>query len=125
MRIRAVLLAVFATILPAPAFAANDEPSAQSSPDHSGLPELGTPERNSSTSVVPGPAGISAQGRFDGVKFEATTEHSQYTGTNLGVVLASELGNQAAVGVLINGGEDKKEILLNVGLRLGQPVSRS
>jgi hypothetical protein len=113
------LLAVFTTFLPAPAFASDSEPSAKSSSDNSSLPELGTPVRNASASIVPGPAGISAQGRFDGIKLAVTPEYSKYTGVSLGVALASMLGDKAAVGILVNGGDDKKEILVNAGFRLG------
>ena len=117
--LRAALFSVFATLLPLPALAVDNEPSAQPSHDHSSLPELGTPVRNASVSIVPGPAGISAQGRFDGIKLAITPEHSKYTGTNLGVVLASMLGDRAAIGILFNGGDEKKEIVVNAGLRLG------
>ena len=115
----AVLLAVFTAVLPVPAIAADTEPSAKSSPDNSSLPELGTPVRNASASIAPGPAGISAQGRFDGIKLAVTPEYSKHTGVSLGVALASMLGDKAAVGILVNGGDDKKEVLINAGFRLG------
>ncbi len=115
----AALLAVFATLLPEPSIASGTKPSTQFSPDNTSLPELGTPVRNASASIVPGPAGISAQGRFDGIKLSVTPEYSKHTGVSLGVALASMLGEKAAVGILVNGGDDKKEILVNAGFRLG------
>ncbi|MDP2994665.1 MAG: hypothetical protein Q8N46_06030 [Anaerolineales bacterium] len=115
----AVLLAVFTAVLPVPAIAADTEPSAKSSPDNSSLPDLGTPVRNASASIAPGPAGISAQGRFDSIKLAVTPEYSKHTGVSLGVALASMLGDKAAVGILVNGGDDKKEVLINAGFRLG------
>ena len=113
------LLVVFSALHPAPAIAADAESSAHSSHDHSDLPELGTPVRTASASIIPGPAGISAQGRFDGIKLAVTPEYSKYTGVSLGVALASMLGDKAAIGILANGGNDKREILINAGFQLG------
>ena len=88
--------------------------------DDSPLPDLGTPARTGSASVTPGPGGITAQGKFDGIKLAITPEYSNQTGASLGVALASMLGDNAAVGILLNGGDDKKEMLLNGGIGIGQ-----
>lgn len=69
--------------------------------------------------MQPGPGGISAQGRYKGIKLAVTPEYSKHTGVSLGVALASMLGDNAAVGILVRGGDDKKEILLNAGFNLG------
>ena len=117
----AALLAVFATALPAHSFAQETAPATKASPDkdNTGLPDLGTPVRDANASLQPGPSGISAQGRYKGIKLAVTPEYSKHTGVSLGVVLASMLGDNAAVGILVHGGDEKKEILLNAGFKLG------
>jgi hypothetical protein len=117
----AALMAVFATAFPAHSFAQETAPATKVSPDKddTGLPDLGTPVRDANASLQPGPSGISAQGRYKGIKLAVTPEYSKHTGVSLGVALASMLGDNAAVGILVRGGDEKKEILLNAGFKLG------
>ena len=51
------------------------------------------------------PGGITAQGRFDGIKVLIAPEYSNQTGISLGAALAGMLGENAAVGLVLTGGE--------------------
>lgn len=53
------------------------------------------------------------------MKIAVTPEYSNRTGISLGVVLASMLGDHAAIGILMGGGAEKKEVLLNGGFNIG------
>ena len=81
---------------------------------------MGTPVRSGSTSVMPSPSGVSAQSRFDGTKVSITPEYSNQTGVSLGVALATMLGDQAAIGILLTAGADKREYLLNAGFKIDE-----
>ncbi len=84
------------------------------------LPDLGTPTKNASASITPGPGGITAQGRFDGIKVLIAPEYSNQTGISLDAALAGMLGENAAVGLVLTGGADKKEVLLNAGFKVDE-----
>ncbi len=81
---------------------------------------MGAPARSGTTSVMPSPSGITAQSRFDGTKISISPEYSNQTGVSIGLALASMLGEQAAVGVLLTAGADKTELLLNAGFKLDE-----
>ena len=112
------LLAGFSVFTPALS-SAEPTPKAVSAENNS-LPDMGTPVRQGSASVMPGPTGITAQGRFDGTKITIAPEYSDKTGVSLGVALATMLGDQAAVGVILTGGADKREVLINAGFKLDE-----
>lgn len=84
------------------------------------LPDMGKPERDVSTSLMPGPGGLTLQGRTQRSKVIITPEYSNQTGASLGAAFGTLLGEQAALGLLMSGGADKKELLLNAGFKVDE-----
>lgn len=121
----ATLLAIFPVFNAQFSFAAAPppQPSAITSApasDISPLPDLGKPAEtsNGKLNVNAGPGGISVEGRFDRQKIIIAPEYSNQTGFSLGAVFASLLGDNGAVGILVNQGGDKQEWLINAGYQL-------
>lgn len=94
--------------------------SAAAPSNSSQLPDLGQPVQKDAAHLNLGPGGISFDGTFDRQKILLTPEFSNETGVSIGVTLASMLGEDAAVGVLLNAGSDKREVLLNAGFKMDE-----
>ncbi len=118
----AVLLASFSLYPAYPAYSAADLPAAsRPTPEENALPDLGkAAPANNNTAVRAGPGGLAIESRFERQKVILSPEYSNQTGASLGVTLASMLGENAAVGVLLNLGADKKEYLLNAGYKIDE-----
>ena len=89
-------------------------------PEKAALPDLGNPDQRGNLSVSPGTGGVTFQSVFDRQKLIIAPEYSNESGASLGVTLASMLGEDAAVGVLLNVGADKKELLINAGYKIDE-----
>ncbi len=114
----AALLAVFPVLNASHSLAADPSDAAPSSTE---LPDLGTaPKQNNNLAVHPGPGGVTLESTFDKQKVIVAPEYSNETGASLGVTFATLLGQDAAVGVLLNIGNDKKEWLINAGYKLDE-----
>ncbi len=81
------------------------------------LPELASPAPTSTT-VRPNPNGLTLEGRSDDSLVILAPEYSNQTGLGLNATFATLLGDHSAVGLLVGGGADKQEWLLNVGFDL-------
>ncbi len=81
------------------------------------LPDLGSPA-SGNASIRPGPNGLTIANTFDDKSISVTPEYSDRTGWSVGTTLTSMLGDNAAVGVLLNVGRDKKELLINTGFQV-------
>jgi hypothetical protein len=78
------------------------------------LPDLG--QRPASTSVIrPSGNRVTLENSSDGKKFLLAPEYSNQNGLGIAAALASLVGDNAAVGILLNVGADKKELLVNAG----------
>jgi hypothetical protein len=86
----------------------------------SSLPDLGASPQKAPVTLNAGPGGITLGARFDRQKLLIAPEYSNQTGVSLGVTLASMLGEDAAVGVLLNVGSDKREWLINAGYKIDE-----
>jgi len=84
------------------------------------LPDLGTPVQKDNLTLNAGPGGLTLGASLDRQKLIIAPEYSNETGASLGVILASMLGEDAAVGVLLNVGADKKEWLINAGYKIDE-----
>jgi len=90
-------------------------------PSNAALPDLGAaPAQKNNLAVRPGPGGITLESTFERQKVIVAPEYSNETGLSLGVALATMLGQDAAVGVLLNIGNDKKEWLINAGYKVDE-----
>ena len=95
--------------------------ASESAPGRNALPDFGTAPRASQvTTVTPGPNGITLQNRSETTRLIVAPEYSNQTGFSLGAGFATLLGEHAAVGLLLSGGADKTEILINAGIKLDQ-----
>jgi len=82
------------------------------------LPDLGNP--TGSITVRPGPSGVTLEHQIERTKIIIAPEYSNQTGSSLGLTLATMLGDKAAVGVLLQAGAAKNEVLVNAGYRLDE-----
>ena len=90
-------------------------------PSSAELPDLGAaPTQKSNLAVRPGPGGVTLESTFENQKIIVAPEYSNETGASLGATFATLLGQDAAVGVLLNIGNDKKEWLINAGYKLDE-----
>lgn len=90
-------------------------------PSSAELPDLGAaPPQKSNLAVRPGPGGVTLESTFENQKIIVAPEYSNETGASLGATFATLLGQDAAVGVLLNIGNDKKEWLINAGYKLDE-----
>lgn len=115
----AAWLAIFSILTPQIS-AAGESATSPASSDKTLLPDLlDQPARQDRVAIRPGPGGVAFEGNFERQKVTVTPEYSKQTGMSLSVALASMLGDQAAFGVLLTAGADKKELLLNAGFKPG------
>lgn len=114
-QLAAVLLVALATAFPTCGIAVESTKTAALASQNN---DLGAEARNGSVALRP--AGVGAEDAFYGIKLVVTPEYSNQTGLSLGVGLAGMLGDNAAIGVLLNSGIDKREILLNAGFTVDQ-----
>jgi hypothetical protein len=84
------------------------------------LPELGRPSGSATANFSAGPNGARLESTFGRQKLTVTPEYSNQTGLSIGGALASMLGDNAAVGVLLTVGADKKEWLINAGYKIDE-----
>ena len=93
-------------------------------PQANSLPDLGKPDRRNAnttdthTTVTPGPGGITLESSSSDKKFRLAPEYSNLTGLALNAGFAAYLNDNAALGLLLSAGADKKEFLLNAGYQL-------
>jgi hypothetical protein len=83
------------------------------------LPDLDRPQGRTATFSA-GPNGARLENTFGRQKLVVTPEYSNQTGLSIGGALASMLGDNAAVGVLLTVGADKKEWLINAGYKIDE-----
>lgn len=69
-------------------------------------------------SVIPGANGVTLEGRSNTAKLLIAPEYSSQTQLGLNVGGAIRLGENAALGLLLAGGDRKNEVLLNAGFNL-------
>lgn len=79
------------------------------------LPDLGPSPAPSGAIIRPGGNGVTMENTFDGKKIVVAPEYSNQNGIGIAAALASLVGEQAAVGMLVSAGSNKKELLLNAG----------
>ena len=109
--------------LAAPQFSIAAEPlGSASTSDKNTLPDLGSapPAQQGNIAVRPGASGLALESTFGRQKVVVTPEYSNQTGLSIGGALASMLGDNAAVGVLLTVGADKKEWLINAGYKIDE-----
>ena len=82
------------------------------------LPNLGQPSENPGTLNV-GPNGATFDNRFDGKRLVISPEYGNQGNFSLGGAFALPLGENAAGGVVVSAGSQKKELLFNLGLQMG------
>ena len=70
--------------------------------------------------VRPRPYGLVAEGTDGFLRFSASADYSEQLGISVGVMLASILGENAAVGILLSGGDHRREVLLNAGFQMDE-----
>jgi hypothetical protein len=114
---------LFAILLAYPAMQPQSAQAAipASSPQNNtnNLPDLGSAnDRTGSVSVRPN--GVTLESTFDQKKIVVAPEYSNQTGLSIGAALASMLGDNAAIGVILTAGSDKKELLLNAGFKFDE-----
>ncbi|MEI7612546.1 MAG: DUF1566 domain-containing protein [Betaproteobacteria bacterium] len=85
------------------------------------LPDLGKPAiGNSNLNVNAGPGALTLEGRFGRQKVVIAPEYSTQTGLSLRGAFGTMVGDKAAIGVLMSGGADKHEVLINAGFKLDE-----
>lgn len=82
------------------------------------LPDVGAPAQGSGVAVIPGANGVSLEGRSNRARVFVSPEYSSQTQMGLNVGAVVRLGEGAAVGLLLSGGERKSEVLVNAGVDL-------
>lgn len=113
------MLAAFSALLPVLSTAAENPVTAPgASPESSSLPDIATPARVGGATIVPGANGVSFEGRSNWAKVVVSPEYSSQTQLGLNVGAAVRLGESAALGLLLSGGERKSEVLFNAGFDL-------
>lgn len=93
---------------------------AAAEPNSAALPDLGTASPKADVAVSAAPGGMTLGTSLAQQKFFITPQYSSETGASLGITLASMLGEDAAVGVLLNAGAHRKEWLINAGYKIDE-----
>ncbi|MDO8349852.1 MAG: hypothetical protein Q7S94_01730, partial [Gallionella sp.] len=83
------------------------------------LPNLGQPSETPATLNV-GPNGATLDNRFDGKRLVISPEYGNQGNFSLGGAFALPLSDYAAGGVVLNAGNQKKELLFNLGLQVSE-----
>ena len=110
------LLAGLTAYAPLFSHAAEPQSPADTAPLPAPLPDLGKPTADKSAlNVNAGPGGLSFQAASATQKFSLTPEYSNQTGLSVGAGFATLLGDNAALGLLVNLGAEKQEWLINAG----------
>jgi hypothetical protein len=95
--------------------------NAANTPNATVLPDFGTPSTGpGNLSVRPSASGLALESNLGRQKVVIAPEYSNQTGFSIGGALASMIGDEAAVGVLLSVGADKKEWLVNAGYKLDE-----
>lgn len=84
------------------------------------LPDLSGAVSKGSIAVSPRSNGVTVQGSNGTQQFSLVPEYTEQTGFAVTAALASMLGDSAAVGLVLTGGPDKREALINAGFKFDQ-----
>lgn len=79
------------------------------------LPDFGQQPVAGGAIIRPGGNGVTLENTYAGKKIVVAPEYSNQNGIGIAAALAALVGEQAAVGVLVSAGSNKKELLLNAG----------
>jgi hypothetical protein len=121
MKLKSQCILLIILMLVVPMLPGLSSVSAQITNEANTLPDLGAPAANTG-SVEPNMsaqgAGINYRDNINGKLISITPQYNEQNGTSIGVSLAGALTKNMAVGILLSGGSDRNEWLLNTGFDL-------